>query len=415
MSRKLVLAVLGFAVIAGGGLAAVELVRGTRAAPQKAAPAVPVSVATVVRKAVPVNLTAVGNVEPYTSVALKARVDGQILSVAFKEGDEVRKDALLVEIDPRPFAVALSQAQANLKKDQALLDHTIEQEVRYKELLEKKFISPDAYDQVRTNRDAAAATVAADEAAIQSAKLSLDYCTIRSPVTGYAGRILIQQGNLVKANDTNPLVTINQVVPIYVSFSVPEQNIGDVRKYQAAGDLHVQVAPGDGAHTPIAGKLASLDNSADPATGTTLLSARGVSDTGVIVGSGLFNAIDLFFTAPYAFDPATGTIRLRAEFANLDKALWPGQFVNVVLTLHEQPDAVVTPSTALQNGPNGQYVFIVKPDATVELRDVKVARTEGNDTVVASGLEPGDKVVVAGQLRLAPGDHITTGAGTPSS
>ena len=376
MSRKLVLAVLGFAVIAGGGLAAVELVRGTRAAPQKAAPAVPVSVATVVRKSVPVNLIAVGNVEPYTSVALKARVDGQILSVAFKEGDEVRKDALLVEIDPRPFAVALSQAQANLKKDQALLDHTIEQEVRYKELLEKKFISPDAYDQVRTNRDAAAATVAADEAAIQSAKLSLDYCTIRSPVTGYAGRILIQQGNLVKANDTNPLVTINQVVPIYVSFSVPEQNIGDVRKYQAAGDLHVQVAPGDGAHTPIAGKLASLDNSADP---------------------------------------ATGTIRLRAEFANLDKALWPGQFVNVVLTLHEQPDAVVTPSTALQNGPNGQYVFIVKPDATVELRDVKVARTEGNDTVVASGLEPGDKVVVAGQLRLAPGVHITTGAGTPSS
>jgi multidrug efflux system membrane fusion protein len=376
MSRKLVIGLLGLAVIAGGGFAAVEFVRGTRAAPQKAAPAVPVSVATVVRKAVPVNLAAVGNVEAYTSVALKARVDGQILLVAFKEGDEVRKDALLVEIDPRPFNVALSQAQANLKKDQALLDHAIEQEVRYKDLLEKKFISQDAYDQVRTNRDAAAATVAADGAAIQSAKLSLEYCTIRSPVTGYAGRILIQQGNLVKANDTNPLVTINQVVPIYVSFSVPEQNIGDIRKYQAAGDLHVQVAPGDSAHAPIAGKLASLDNSADP---------------------------------------ATGTIRLRAEFPNQDKALWPGQFVNVVLTLHQQPDAIVTPSTALQNGPNGQYVFIVKPDATVELRDVKVARTEGDDAVVASGLEPGDKVVVAGQLRLAPGVRITTGAGTPSS
>jgi multidrug efflux system membrane fusion protein len=363
-------------VIAAGGFAAVELVRGTKAAPQKAAPAVPVSVATVIRKAVPVNLTAVGNVEAYTSVALKARVDGQILAVAFREGDEVKKDALLVEIDPRPFQVALSQAQANLKKDQALLDHAIEQEARYKDLLEKKFISPDAYDQVRTNRDAALATVAADEAAIQSARLSLDYCTIRSPVTGYAGRILIQQGNLVKANDTNPLVTINQVVPVYVSFSVPEQNIGDIRKYQAAGDLHVRVMPGDTAHPPIAGKLASLDNSADP---------------------------------------ATGTIRLRAEFSNQDKALWPGQFVNVVLTLHEQPDAIVTPSTALQNGPNGQYVFIVKPDATVELRDVKVARTEGDESVVASGLEPGDKVVIAGQLRLAPGVRITTGAGTPAS
>jgi membrane fusion protein, multidrug efflux system len=376
MSRKLVIGLLGFAVIAGGGFAAVEFVRGTRAAPQKAAPAVPVSVATVVRKAVPVNLTAVGNVEPYTSVALKARVDGEILSVAFKEGDEVKKDALLMEIDPRPFAVALAQAQANLKKDQALLDHAIEQEARYKDLLDKKFISPDAYDQVRTNRDAAAATVAADEAAIQSAKLSLAYCTIRSPVTGYAGRILIQQGNLVKANDTNPLVTINQVVPIYVSFSVPEQNIADIRKYQAAGDLHVKVALGDSAHAVIPGKLASLDNSADP---------------------------------------ATGTIRLRAEFPNQDKALWPGQFVNVVLTLHEQPDAIVTPSTALQNGPNGQYVFIVKPDATVELRDVKVARTEGDDTIVAAGLEPGDKVVVAGQLRLAPGVRITIATGAPTS
>ena len=376
ISRKLVIGLLGFAIIAGGGFAAVEFVRGTKAAPQKAAPAVPVSVATVVRKAVPVNLTEVGNVEPYTSVAVKARVDGEILAVAFKEGDEVKKDALLFEIDPRPFNVALSQAQANLKKDQALLDHAIEQEARYKDLLDKKFISPDAYDQVRTNRDAAAATVAADEAAIQSAKLSLAYCTIRSPVTGYVGRILIQQGNLVKANDTNALVTINQVVPVYVSFSVPEQNIGDIRKYQAAGDLHVKVAPSDSAHPPIAGKLASLDNSADP---------------------------------------ATGTIRLRAEFPNQDKALWPGQFVNVVLTLHEQPDAIVTPSTALQNGPNGQYVFIVKPDATVDLRDVKVARTEGDDTIVASGLEPGDKVVVAGQLRLAPGVRITTGAGAPTS
>jgi multidrug efflux system membrane fusion protein len=376
MSRKLVLGLLGLAIVAGGGFAAMELIRGTKAAPQKAAPAVPVSVATVMRKAVPVNLTAVGNVEPYTSVSVKARVDGQILKVSFKEGDEVRLDALLFEIDPRPFQVALSQAQANLKKDQALLSHAVEQEARYKDLLEKKFISPDAYDQVRTNRDAAVATVAADEAAIQSAKLSLDYCTIRSPVTGYAGRILIQQGNLVKANDTNPLVTINQVVPVYVSFSVPEQNIGDIRKYQAAGDLHVRVAPGDTAHPPIAGKLASLDNSADP---------------------------------------ATGTIRLRAEFPNQDKALWPGQFVNVVLTLHEQPDAIVTPSTALQNGPNGQYVFIVKPDATVELREVKVARAEGDDAVIASGLAPGDKVVIAGQLRLAPGVRITTSAGAPSS
>jgi multidrug efflux system membrane fusion protein len=324
----------------------------------------------------PVRLVAIGNVEPYTTVAVKARVDGQLIAVKFKEGDEVRQGAVLFEIDPRPLAAALKQAQANLLKDKALFDRANEQERRYKDLLAKNFISPDAYEQVRTNAATAAATVAADEAAIESAKLSLDYCTIRAPVTGYAGRIQIQQGNLIKANDANPLVIINQVVPIYASFSVPEQNISAVRKYLDAGELRVQATFSNGAHAPIAGKLSFIDNSADA---------------------------------------TTGTIKLKAEFPNTDKALWPGQFVNVVLTLFEQKDAVVTPSSSVQNGPNGQYVYVVKADGTVELRAIKIARAEGDETVVASGLQPGEQVVTAGQLRLAPGSRVNVGNAAKAS
>jgi multidrug efflux system membrane fusion protein len=356
------LAILSFVVI--------QAIRGSRADTQKDTPPVPVTAARVVVKTVPVRLHAIGNVEPYTTVAVKARVDGQIDSVHFKEGDEVKQGAVLFEIDPRPFAASLRQAQANLLKDKALLDRANEQEKRYKDLLAKNFISPDAYEQVRTNAQTAAATVAGDEAAIESAKLSLEYCTIRSPITGYAGRIQIQQGNLVKANDVSPLLTINQVVPISVSFSVPEQDLNEVRRYQVDGELKVEVRPANSSRGPIAGKLSFIDNSADM---------------------------------------STGTIKLKAEFANADKRLWPGQFVNVVLTLYEQKDALVTPATSLQNGPNGPYVFVVKPDLTVELRDVKVARTEGDDVVVASGLSPGDTVVTVGQLRLAPGMRVAPG------
>ena len=366
--KKVFSGIFALAVLAAVGFMAFQANRGSRADTQKGPPAVPVSTVAVAVKSVPVRLQAIGNVEPYTTVAVKARVDGQIVSVHFKEGDEVRQGTVLFEIDPRPFAAALKQAQANLLKDKALLDRANEQEKRYKDLLAKNFISADAYEQVRTNAQTAAATVAGDEAAIESAKLSLDYCTIRSPVTGYAGRIQIQQGNLVKANDTNPLVTINQVVPIYTSFSIPEQNIADIRKYQANGELKVQATFANASHVPIAGKLSFLDNSADI---------------------------------------TTGTIKLKAEFPNTDKALWPGQYVNVVLTLYEQQDAVVTPSAAVQNGPNGQYVFVIKPDLTAELRNIKVTRAEGDDTVVASGLQPGDQVVTVGQVRLAPGTKVS--------
>ena len=377
LTKRKLITVLGalLVVLAAMGLVAYYK-KESQASSQKGPPAIPVTAVAVVSKTVPVRLYAIGNVESFTTVAVKARVDGQIVSVHFKEGDEVKQGAVLFEIDSRPFAAALKQAQANLLKDKALLDRAVEQEKRYKDLLDKNFISPDAYEQVRTNKETASATVSADEAAIESARLSVDYCTIRSPVTGYAGRIQIQQGNLVKANDVNPLVTINQVVPIYVTFSVPEQNLADIRTYQAAGELRVNASFANSTRPPIAGKLSSIDNTADP---------------------------------------TTGTIKLKAEFPNIDKALWPGQFVNVVLTLYDQKDAIVTPSASVQSGPAGQYVYVIKADQTVELRNIKVARAEGDDTVVASGLQPGDQVVTVGQLRLAPGSRVSTGKGAQAS
>jgi len=368
--RRALVAFVLLAVIAGSVAIAFRYASGSRAAVNKAPPAVPVSIARVVMKDVPVRVHAIGNVEPLTTVAIKARVDGQIDAVRFKEGDEVHAGAVLFELDRRPFEAQLAQAKANLLKDKALLDHAREQEKRNKDLLAQKFISPDAYAQFATNVETAAATVAADDAAVRSVQLSLDYCTIRAPLTGYAGKVMIQQGNLVKANDTLSLVVINQVVPVNVSFSVPESILSDVRRYQADGELHVAAeTPSSG--NPVPGKLSFVDNTTDI---------------------------------------TTGTIKLKAEFPNVDKALWPGQFVNVVMTLTMQKNAIIAPTTAVQNGPNGQYVFIVAPNQTVALRDVKIARAEGDETVIASGLAPGDTVVTAGQLRLAPGTRVTIGA-----
>ena len=367
-SRRTLVALACLLVIAALATVAFRFAPGSRAAQPKSAPTVPVSVAVVTTKSVPVRLRAIGNVEPYTTVAVKARIDGQIVAVHFKEGQEVHKGETLFEIDRRPFEAQLAQAQANLGKDRALLDHANEQQKRYKDLLDQKFVSPDAYAQIRTNAQTAAAQLRADEAAIESARLQIGYCTIRSPITGYAGKIQIQEGNLVKANDTVSLVVLNQVVPVNVSFSVPEQSLSAVRKYQADGELQVSAQVPNGGIAPVTGKLSFIDNTTDA---------------------------------------STGTIKLKAEFANTDKALWPGQFVDVVLTLTHQDDAIVVPTSAVQNGPSGQYVFVVKPDHSVALRDIKVARSEGDVTVMDSGLSPGETVVTVGQLRLAPGTKIT--------
>jgi multidrug efflux system membrane fusion protein len=330
---------------------------------------VPVSIASVSQETIPFRLQAIGNVEALSTVSVKARVDGQIVEVGFKEGDEVRKGSVLFRIDPRPYEATLRQAEANHMRDIATRDQARSQEKRYQELLQKNFVSKEAYAQIRTNADAADAVAASSRAAMENAKLNLEYCTIRSPIDGYTGKIQIQLGNLVKANDTNALVVLNQVHPIYVSFAVPEQSLAMLRNYMAKGPLAVDVGPPNATKVAASGTLIFVDN---------------------------------------AVDATTGTIKLRARFTNSDNALWPGQFVNVSLKIYDQKDALMVPSQAVQTGPDGQFVFVVKPDMTTEVRKITVERAEGDKLVIAKGLQTGEQVVTRGQLRLVPGVKVNT-------
>ena len=350
-----------------------EIRANERKAP-KGSPAIPVSVAQVTQEAVPFRLQAIGNVEAYSTVAVKARVDGQIVEVGFKEGEEARKGQVLFKIDPRPFEAALRQAEANALRDAAARDQARSQEKRYQELLEKNFVSKEAYAQIRTNAAVAEATAGASQAALDNARLNLEYGTIRAPIEGYAGKIQIQMGNLVRANDANPLVVINQVRPIYVTFSVPEQRLAEVREHMASRQVAVEaLAPGSD-HAAASGTLIFVDN---------------------------------------AVDPSTGTIRMRARFPNKENLLWPGQFVNVSVRLFEQADAIVIPSRAVQTGPEGQYVYVVDRDMVVDVRRITVQRTEGERAVVASGLAKGEQVVTQGQLRLGPKTRVQIGKPAP--
>jgi multidrug efflux system membrane fusion protein len=367
-------ALLGVAALAVLALAAflfTYLGKDTRANEPKGArgqSGVPVLVTSVVQQTVPVRLLAIGNVEAFATVSVKARVDGQIVEVGFKEGEEVRKDQVLFKIDPRPFEAALRQAEANFLRDTAQKDQARSQEQRYQELLQKNFVSKEAYAQIRTNAETADAVALASSAALDNAKLNLEYCVIRAPIGGYAGKIQIQLGNLVKANDVNPLVVINQVHPIYVNFSIPEQRLPELRTRMAQAPLPVDALQPGSDDAMASGKLVFVDN---------------------------------------AVDPTTGTIRLRAQFQNKENVLWPGQFVNLGVTLYQQQDAIIVPSKAVQTGPNGQYVFVVKPDMTAEMRPITVERAEGESTVVRSGLQKGEQIVTQGQLRLGPGTKVT--------
>jgi len=359
---------LGMLVVAIGLLTyfGAEIRANERKVP-KGPPAIPVTVEAVDQRLVPFRIQAIGNVEAYSTVAVKARVDGQIVEVGFKEGEEVRKGQLLFRIDPRPFEAALRQAEANALRDSAASEQARSQERRYQDLLDKNFVSKEAYAQIRTNATTAEATAKASQAALDNARLSVEYCTITAPIEGYAGKIQIQLGNLVKANDVNPLVVINQVHPIYVTFAVPEQRLSEVREHMAGSPLTVDaLAPGSD-RPSASGLLIFVDN---------------------------------------AVDPSTGTIRLRARFANRENSLWPGQFVGVSVRLFEQPDAIVIPSTAVQTGPEGQYVYVVGQDMLADVRKIRVERTDGDHTIVASGLTKGERVVTRGQLRLGPKTRV---------
>jgi membrane fusion protein, multidrug efflux system len=358
-------------------------------------PPVPVTVSDVLERTVPVQLTAVGNAQPYTSVGIKSQVNGQIMEVRFKEGQDVRKDDLLFVIDPRPFEAALrqaeaalgqrqaevQQAQANLERDLAQLQNAKVQEGRYRDLVDRELIAREQYDQLRTNWAALEATAQADRAAVENAKaatraaqanvdsarLQVAYTAIRAPIDGRTGNLLVQNGNIVKANDDNPIVVINQVHPIYVSFAVPEQYLPDLKKYyRAAGALRVVARLPRQQETLATGDLTFVNNTVDQ---------------------------------------TTGTIQLKATFANTDNALWPGQFLDVSLVLTSRT-AIVVPSQAIQPGQQGSYVFVVKPDQTVESRPIVPGTRLGAETIIEQGLRAAERVVTDGQLRLVPGAKI---------
>jgi multidrug efflux system membrane fusion protein len=387
----------------------------------------PVTIGSVTRKDIPVQLITIGNVEAYASVDIKSMVNGQVTKTAFQEGQEVKKGDLLFVVDPRPFEAALNQAEAVLERDLSavkqaqanrvsnasqlkhaeaiLIKDQVEaktarvQAERYGVLAEKGNVSKDEYDQVQMKADALNAVVLADEAAVeearatlraseaaiehaqaavrasraslQNAKLQLEYCYIRSPLTGHTGNLYVKEGSIIKANDA-VLVDIHQVHPIYVAFSIPEQDLQEIRRHMALGELNVDARiPGDLKRAE-QGRLTFVDN---------------------------------------AVDRTTGTIRLKGTFLNEENRLWPGQFVDVVVILDTQKDATVVPSRAVQMGQEGSYAFVVTPESTAEYRKLIVGRSLNGETVVTEGLTPGEKVVTDGYLRLVPGTKVEVKGG----
>ena len=380
------------ALLACTVLAAACSDRATAQKPPPAPPAVPVTVADAVERTVPLQVTAVGNVQASTTVAVRSQVGGQIDEVHFTEGRDVKKGDLLITLDPRPFETALrqaeaalgqrqaevAQARANLAREVAQQEWTAVQERRYRELLDKELIAREQYEQIRTNaaateatvravraaEDNARAAVTAAQATVDNARLQLSYARIHSPVDGRTGNLLVQRGNVIKANDDKELVVIAQVRPIHVSFAIPEQHLGAVKRYHGAGSLKVEARVPN--QPPVAGTLTFINNTVDT---------------------------------------TTGTIQLKATFANAEHVLWPGQFAEVTLTLATET-AIVVPATAIQPGQQGPYVYVVKPDLKVESRPVQPGRRLERETIVLKGLKPGERVVTDGHLRLVPGAKV---------
>jgi multidrug efflux system membrane fusion protein len=378
-----------------------------QAANKTRAEVVPVEIATATQQSVPIQLKSIGNVEALSTVSVRSEITGTLQTVNFTPGQEVKKGALLFLIDPRPLQAALGQAEANLLKSMAAVkqaEDIVAKDVatakntriianRDRTLIEAGVISREEYDTAVSTADANDATVRADQSSVanlqaavkaeqanvDNARVQLSYSSIRAPITGKTGNLAITAGNLVPANDTTPLVTITQTSPTYVTFTVPEQDLQRIRQSSGSTGFKTEVViPGDDSH-PDEGKLSLLDNTVDM---------------------------------------TTGTIRLKATFANQDERLFPGQYVNVVLTLGVQGNAVVVPSQAVQVGQDNSFVYVVKPDMTAEVRKVKAGTAFDNVTVIEEGLQSGERVVTDGQLRLVPGVKVQSkseaGAASPS-
>lgn len=329
---------------------------------------VPVTVAPVVNKPMPIEISVIGTAEAFSNVAIRAQITGQLEKVNFTEGDDVQQGQVLFTLDRRPLELALREAQANLERDSARAENAALMTKRYEDLAQRGIAPREQLDTSRADMAALNATVNADKAAVENATVQLDYATIKAPISGRTGALMVHEGNLVRANDQTPLVTINQVLPISVSFAVPEARFAELKRYMAGGSLTVKATPPNDSGPPAIGRIAFVDN---------------------------------------AVDENSGTIRVKGTFPNTDRRLWPGQFVNVVVTLTTDPKAIVVPSVAVQNGQQGTYVFVVMPDETVEMQSVTVARVSGGETVLAGGVQPGDIVVTDGHLRLVPGSRIS--------
>jgi multidrug efflux system membrane fusion protein len=320
----------------------------------------------------PIDIRVIGTAEAFSTVALRSQITGQLTSVTFKEGDDVRKGQVLFELDRRPLEATLQQARANLQRDIAQAANAKAQAQRYQDLADRGIATREQVETSRTAATALDATVEADKAAVENAEIQLQYATITAPIAGRTGALMVHEGNLVRANDTTPLVVINQVSPINVGFGVPESRLPELKRFMALGTLRVDARPPTDEHVPSLGRIAFVDNNVDP---------------------------------------TTGTIRIKGTFPNDDRRLWPGQFVNVVVTLTTDPTAIVVPTAAVQASQQGPFVFVVKSDQTVELRLVTVARTNGSDTVVERGVKAGDIVVTDGHLRLVSGSRISIKSG----
>ena len=329
--------------------------------------AVPVTVATAERRDVPVWLDGIGNVQAYNTVTVRSRADGELVKVAFTEGQTVRQGDLLAQIDPRPFQAALDQAQAKKAQDQAQLENAQRDLGRFSELARTQATPRQSLDQARAQVAMLTAAIQGDDAAINAAQVQLGYTTVTAPITGRTGMLLVDQGNIVHASDQNGIVTINQVQPISVVFTLPEQNLPAINRELAKGELAVVAADRDSKEELGRGKLTLVDNQ---------------------------------------IDPSTGTIRLKATFDNPQSALWPGQFVNVRLLLRTEPNIVAVPGDAVERGAKGLYAYVLTDDGKVDLRWIKVGAMTDGIAVVEDGIKEGEKVVIGGQYRLQPGASV---------
>ena len=355
-SRLLLLAAVALSVV---GCAKPAERRGGR---------VPIAVATVERRTIPYEVEATGTVEASRSATVTARVGGAISRIAFRDGQDVRADQVLFEIDPRPFRSAVDRAAALLDRDRAQAKVARLELQRAESLAARGVVAASELDQKRATAEAAAATVAADSAALATARLDLSYATVRSPIDGRTGELRVDLGDMVRANDATPLLTVHRVRPVHVRFAVPPSSLSSLRDLEGS-NLRVDARPADASDSSwVEGRLVFVDN---------------------------------------AVDAASGTLTLKGEFANADGAFWPGAFVRVRVRLGEDAAAIVVPSTAVMPSQEGELAYVVKPDTTVEARKVTVARTWRDRSVISAGLEPGETVVTDGQVRLSDGARAT--------